>query len=76
MLSSFQAGVPVLQQGRTFLTQRNSHQMQTTQPIFTGSMALDLENGLSRFGTWKKFNADFEKKLHRKERETCMRIKR
>ena len=47
-----------------------------TQPIRRGSVALDFETDMSRFGTWKKFNAEFEKRLNRKERETSMRIKK
>ena len=63
---------------KAYHTTRNTkNQLETAPSIKRGSVALNLETDLSRYGgTWKKFNAEFEKRLNRKERATAMRIKK
>ena len=41
-----------------------------------GKVALNLDSDLTKYGTWKKYNAEFEKRFNRKERATAMRIKK
>eukprot|EP00353_Schmidingerella_taraikaensis_P015860 CAMPEP_0185619238 /NCGR_PEP_ID=MMETSP0436-20130131/49899_1 /TAXON_ID=626734 ORGANISM="Favella taraikaensis, Strain Fe Narragansett Bay" /NCGR_SAMPLE_ID=MMETSP0436 /ASSEMBLY_ACC=CAM_ASM_000390 /LENGTH=44 /DNA_ID= /DNA_START= /DNA_END= /DNA_ORIENTATION= len=35
-----------------------------------------MDSDIEKFGTWKKFNAEFERRLGRRERATAMRIKK
>lgn len=60
--------------GKAFYSQRNSNQLPS--PIKRHSIALNLEADLGRFGDYKKFNAEFERRLNRRERATAMRIKK
>jgi len=72
--SSFYTGkTHMMENGKQFHSQRNSLSL-NFQPIRQGNVALDLEQDINRFGTWRKFNAEFERRLTRKEREAVMKI--
>jgi len=40
------------------------------------SVALDLDIDMQKYGNWRDFNKEFERRLNRKERDTNMHVKK
>ena len=59
-----------------FHSARVSNSLGGVKPIKQGTVALDLEQDMRKFKTWKRFNLEFEKRLESKERANVLSLKK